>query len=266
MTAFQPQSQFALRLQRLKARNSLLSNKHNDGQHMHDTMTPNPSYPGGPDGTNATLTKAVSSDGTVTTHQTYNIAARCGAAVRMQRGQVLSITNPSGHQVCDFWAFAAPDMHEHLSMAHLHTSLGTIFPKVGDALVTNHRRALMTITKDTSPGVHDTVIASCDHARYRELGCTEYHDNCADNLRMALIAIGLRAPCVPAPFNIWMNVPVSADGTTCFEPPVSRAGDSISLRAEDDLIAVMSACPQDMTPVNGMGVKPDILQFVVTEG
>jgi uncharacterized protein YcgI (DUF1989 family) len=80
---------------------------------------------------------------------------------------------------------------------------------------------------------------------------------------MSLIAIGLRAPRIPAPFNIWMNVPVKPDGSTSFEPPASRAGDRISLRAEENLIAVMSACPQDMTPVNGVGVAPDILQFSV---
>ncbi len=220
---------------------------------------------GTPDGTNATLTLGISADGTAVAGDVYTIPARCGIAVRLTRGQVLTVENPSGHQVCDFWAFAAENMAEHLSMAHLHTSLGSLFPKTGDALVSNLRRALLTITLDTSPGVHDTVIASCDHARYRELGCTDYHDNCADNLRMALMAIGLRAPLVPAPFNIWMNVPVGSDGATSFAAPVSRPGDRISLRAEDDLLAVMSACPQDLTAVNGVGVAPDILRFCVTD-
>ena len=150
-------------------------------------------------------------------------------------------------------------------MAHLHTSIGSLFPKVGDPLVTNERRALLRITNDTSPGVHDTVVACCDAARYRELGCTEYHDNCADNLRMAVAAIGLEAPFVPAPFNIWMNVPIGSDGSTHFAAPLSAPGDMITLRAELDTIAVMSACPQDMTPVNGEGVAPDVLQFEVLD-
>ena len=33
--------------------------------------------------------------------------------------------------------------------------------------------------------------------------------------------------------------------------------------AEIDVIAVMSACPQDMTPVNGEGTTPDVLRFKV---
>lgn len=216
------------------------------------------------DGSNRSLDLAISADGTAEPGRLYTLDARCGVAVRLRRGQVLRIVNPSGHQVCDFWAFAADNLHEYLSMAHCHTALGSIFPKVGDGLVTNLRRVLFTMTMDTSPGVHDTVIACCDQARYRELGCTAYHDNCADNLRMALMAIGEAAPLVPAPFNIWMNVPVARDGTTRFAPPVSKPGDAVALRAEADVIAVMSACPQDMTPVNGEGVAPDILQFEVS--
>ena len=221
---------------------------------------------GAPDGTNRSLDLAISEDGSATAGATYTIEANCGVAVCLKKGNTLSVINPSGHQVCDFWAFAAGNLHEYMSMAHVHTALDSIFPKTGDSLVTNLRRSLLTIIEDTSPGVHDTIIACCDHARYRQLGCESYHDNCADNLLMALIAIGLQAPLIPAPFNIWMNVPVQGDGSTCFESPVSKAGDRISFRAEIDAVAVMSACPQDLTPVNGVGVAPDILQFMVSDG
>lgn len=219
-----------------------------------------------PDGTNRSLDLAVSPDGRPALGQAYEVEARCGRAVRLMAGEVLHITNPSGHQVCDFFAFAAADLSEHLSMAHLHTSLGSIFPKVGDPLVSNLRRPLLRMTADTSPGVHDTIVACCDHARYRELGCSEYHDNCADNLRMALMAIGLHAPLIPAPFNIWMNVPVAPDGATRFAAPVSKPGDIVSLRAETEVVAVMSACPQDLTPVNGEGTAPGPLRFAVSAG
>lgn len=216
-----------------------------------------------PDGTNQSLRLAISPDGTPTVGHRYDIPARCGVAVRLAAGQTLRVISPSGHQVCDFWAFARANLHEHLSMAHIHTSLGSIFPKTGNTLVSNLRQPMLRIIADTSPGVHDTVIACCDATRYQQLGHIGYHDNCADNLRMALMAIGLQAPLVPAPFNIWMNVPVAADGTTHFAAPVSKPADHIDLRAETELIAVMSACPQDMTPVNGEGVAPDGLAFEV---
>lgn len=217
-----------------------------------------------PNGTNASLDLAISADGRPEYDRRYVVEPRCGIAVRMAAKDILKIINPSGHQVCDFFAFAARDLSEYLSMAHMHTALGSIFPKPGDQLVSNLRRTLLTLLDDTSPGVHDTLIACCDHARYQQLGCTDYHDNCADNLRMALIGIGLRAPLIPAPFNIWMNVPVSSEGATPFAAPVSKPGDWISFRAEIDLIAVISACPQDLTPVNGEGVAPDRLEFSVT--
>ena len=218
-----------------------------------------------PDGTNQSLNLAISPDGVPVVGRRYKIKARCGVAVRLAAKQTLRVINPSGHQVCDFWAFAAPDLQEHLSMAHLHTALGSIFPKVGDRLVSNLRRPMLRLAADTSPGVHDTIIACCDHARYQQLGCEGYHDNCADNLRMALMAIGLQAPLVPAPLNVWMNVPVAHDGSTRFAAPVSKPGDHIDFCAEMDLISVMSACPQDITPVNGVGVAPESLAFEVLD-
>ena len=168
-------------------------------------------------------------------------------------------------QVCDFWALCDGAPHEFLSMAHCHTETGGIMPAVGDVMVSNRRRPMLTITLDDSPGVHDTVIASCDWPRYQVLGCSEYHDNCADNFRMALMAIGEAAVHVPDPFNLWMNIPVSPQGRIGWEAPVSSAGHSIVMRAETDIIAVMSACPQDLTPVNGDGLAPTELHFRIED-
>ncbi|MCG8359063.1 MAG: urea carboxylase-associated family protein [Kiloniellales bacterium] len=221
--------------------------------------------PATPDGRNASLDSAISPDGTPAIRQTYRVPARCGVAVALAAEQKLVITNTHGTQVCDFWAFNALDLDEHLSMEHLHTQLDSIYPKPGDPLVSNRRRAMLAFEADSSPGVHDTVIASCDHHRYRQLGCTEYHDNCTDNLRMALIAIRREAPAIPAPFNIWMNTPVAADGSVTWLPPIAKPGDQVVFRAEMPCLAVMSACPQDLVPINGEGCRPQELHFHVEE-
>ena len=221
--------------------------------------------PGKPDGTNKTLEIAISENGEPKLNNTYKIPARCGIAVMVRQNQVLEIVNTYGTQVCDFWSFNEQDIQEYLSMEHIHTSLGSIFLKVGDSLVTNKRQKMFTIIEDTSEGIHDTVIASCDHHRYQELGCTEYHDNCVDNLRMALIAIGYRAPAIPSPFNIWMNIPIDKDGKIKWLAPSSKPKDKIKLKAEIDLIAVMSSCPQDLTPINGENCKIRDLNFQVLE-
>ena len=138
-------------------------------------------------------------------------------------------------------------------------------PHTGDTLVSNRRVPIVTIREDDSPGVHDTVIACCDWPRYRRLGCADYHDNCADNLRMALEAIGVQAPHVPDPFNLWMNIPIAPEGDISWEPPRASAGNSVLFRAEMDIIAVMSACPQDITPVNGAACVPTELHFQVEQ-
>jgi uncharacterized protein YcgI (DUF1989 family) len=183
--------------------------------------------------------------------------------VRLYEGQLLSVENTHGTQVCDFWAYLAADMGQFLSMSHCRTWLQSVFPKIGDVLVTNRRQPLLEIIEDTSPGVHDTVMSCCDWPRYQLLGCTDYHDSCADNLRMALAAIGLNMPLVPDPFNLFMNIPIMPDGATSFEPTVLSAGDRFDMRALADCIAVMSACPQDKNPINGHDAMPCELHFSV---
>jgi uncharacterized protein YcgI (DUF1989 family) len=178
------------------------------------------------------------------------IPARRGRAVRLNRGQSLKITNTHGHQVVDFWAFSAEDLSEFLSMEHLRATLTSIFPKAGDDLVTNRRRAILHFVEDTSPGIHDTIMAACDDYRYGLLGCTEYHDNCTDNLHASLRRLGLNSEETPSPFNLWMNIPVAQDGSTGWGEPVSKPGDYVMFRAAMDCIAVMSCCPQDILPIN----------------
>ena len=113
-------------------------------------------------------------------------------------------------------------------------------PGVGDALYSNNRRAMLTILEDTSPGVHDTLLAACDNYRYGLLGCTEYHDNCTDNLHAALTELGATAPKTPSPLNLFMNIPWTESGGLSFEAPVTKPGDYILMRAEMDLIVAFS--------------------------
>lgn len=220
--------------------------------------------PATPDGKNASLESAISADGTPEPGRRYTAPARCGVAVRLQAGQRLSVINTHGTQVGDFWAFNAEDMEEYLSLEHARAYLRSIFLKAGDELISNRRRTLLTFEEDTSPGVHDTVIAACDAYRYRQLGCEGYHDNCTDNLRMALMAIGQRAPAIPAPFNLWMNIPVARDGSVDFLPTVSSPGDRVVFRAEMPVIAAISACPMDIVPINGPDGTPVDLAFEVS--
>ncbi len=114
------------------------------------------------------------------------VPARQGRAVSLKAGQSIRIVNTHGHQVVDTWAFNAHDLNEFLSMEHMRAAIDRVRPKPGDKLVTNKRRPILTLVEDTSPGAHDTFIAACDIYRYQGLGVTEYHENCADNLRAGM--------------------------------------------------------------------------------
>lgn len=187
----------------------------------------------------------------MTTPQRFLIPARKGAAHRLAKGQTLRVINTHGQQVVDFWAFNATDLGECMSMEHTRVAIDRIIPRAGDRLVTNQRRTILTMTADTSPGIHDTLCAACDIYRYQQLGCKEYHDNCTDNLGRALESLGLKRVVHPSPFNLFMNIPVRDGVSIAWEPPASKAGDAVSFRAEMDCVVAFSACPQDMVPING---------------
>ena len=165
----------------------------------------------------------------------------------------------------DTWAFNRADLNEFMSMEHSRASLLRVRPKVGDALYTNKRRPILTLVEDSSPGIHDTVIAACDRWRYIELGVMGFHDSCTDNLAAALKELGLKPPETPSPLNLWMNIPIGLDGRLSFEPPVSKKGDYVVFRAEMDMVMAFSACPQDILPINGVGRAPTEAHFEILQ-
>lgn len=191
------------------------------------------------------------------------IPARKGKAVTLRKGQSVKVINTKGQQVVDTWAFNSNDMKEFMSMEHTRVAIGGIIPHVGDTLVTNKRRPILTLIDDTSGGIHDTLLAACDRYRYESLGCKEYHDNCTDNLAASLSELGQKAPEVPAPLNLFMNIPVIGGTSIEMRPPVSTPGSHVTLRAEMDCVVAFSACPQDLTPVNAM--RPTEAHFEVVE-
>lgn len=179
------------------------------------------------------------------------IPARRGKAAWVKQGQSVRVVNTYGHQVVDTWAFNVEDLHESMSMEATRATRTKLCLEVGDTYVSNHRRPILTVVEDTSPGRHDTLMAACDVHRYGLLGHQGYHDNCTDNLAVALAALGLEAPKTPSPLNLFMNIPWAMSGALEFEAPLCKIGDYVLLRAEMDLVIVFSACPQDLLPING---------------
>jgi hypothetical protein len=193
------------------------------------------------------------------------IPARKGKAVRVRKGQRVRVINTKGQQVVDTWAFNGDDLHEFMSMEHSRVAIGHIIPAIGDGLVTNRRRPILTLVEDTSGGIHDTLFAACDRWRYEALGCTEHHDNCTDNLAAGLAVLGLTPPETPAPLNLFMNIPVVDGNRVEVRPPVSTPRSYVTLRAEMNCIVAFSACPQDMLPINGPEMRPTEAHFEVLD-
>ncbi|KAL8780745.1 MAG: hypothetical protein Q9194_000747 [Teloschistes cf. exilis] len=213
------------------------------------------------------------------------IEARTGKAFALKKGQSLKLINTHGAQVIDFFAFALdvdlrplppPAMH-FLSMQHTRSGGLRLSPKSGSKLLSNLRKPIFTIDEDTSPGVHDTLVPACDSERYRQLGVQGHHDSCAENLQIASEEHGCSFPkdLTPAPLNLWMNVPVKGDGSLSFVEPVSREGDCVVLKAEENCLAVgqpqtthfpisLSRCPTQPPQENVNQTERSIFPLMLT--
>jgi uncharacterized protein YcgI (DUF1989 family) len=190
------------------------------------------------------------------------IPARSGAAVRLKKGESVKLINTLGSQVVDTWAFNSDDIDEYMSMEHTRVMLGKLNPTRGDGLFSNRRRALLTLTEDTTEGVHDTLRAACDPIRYKILGLND-HESCQNNLFTSLKELGIEIERCPCPLNVFEVCNVNADGTILVTPPKAQAGEYVVFRAELDAIVVFSACPMDVFPTNGPDCTPKPVAYVV---
>ena len=184
------------------------------------------------------------------------IPACHGVAIELDVGSEIVVINTYGTQVLDTWAFSVADPAEYLSMEHTRSRLSRLSPGIGDSLFSNRRQSVLTMLEDTSPGIHDTLLCACNPEIYRELGCDKSHRSCESNLHEALSIVGIEVSTTPAPLNLFMNVRVAPDGAIDRRPPQSQPGDRVRLRADMHVAIVFSACPQDITPINGAECTP----------
>ncbi len=188
------------------------------------------------------------------------IPAGHGQAIRLAAGQRVKLINTHGTQVVDMFGYNAYDLREFMCMASSRVWNERINPVVGDVMVTNQRRPIFTIVEDTTPGIHDTLLAACDRYRYGLLGCEGYHRNCQDNMIEGLQELGVTPPSPNSnSFNVFMNIPVGDDRNSVdFKPTACEPGQYITFRAEMDCYVVFSACPQDILPIHGEGGAPPV--------
>ena len=182
------------------------------------------------------------------------IAPRSGVAIRLNEGQVLRVIDPEGVQVADLLAYNAGDVREAISNGRTFDYEETIALTAGNRLWSNRSNPMLAIVDDTV-GRHDFLLTPCSEATFRRFYPDRpVHRGCFGNLAEALHPYGVEPDMIPCAFNLFMNVPVAPDGTLRVDPPVSRPGDYIRLRAEMDLVIGLTACSAYAS--NGGSFKP----------
>lgn len=179
-----------------------------------------------------------------------------GRGLRVAAGTIFRVVDVDGGQVGDLFAFTADDPREYASAEHTRPSIGRLFPRAGQTVLTNLRRPILELVEDNSPGYHDTLYAACDPARYRLLGVDGEHRSCAENLRESMAALGVRDVAIPQPLNVFMDVRVDTDGEMTMRPASSRPGDHLVFRALLDCHVVLSSCPMDIVGISSGGITP----------
>jgi uncharacterized protein len=191
-----------------------------------------------------------------------HIPAREGRALRVPAGRAFRVIDVEGSQVADLFAFYAGDVSEYHSAQHTRVHVNRLLPLVGQEFVTNRRRPILRFEEDASPGVHDMLCAACDPARYAGLGVQGRHASCQENLQRVMAELGYERVEVPQPINLFMAIPVEADGTLGWEPAPTAPGDHVVLRALLDCYVAVSACPQDVAPINAGNPTPIALELL----
>ena len=179
------------------------------------------------------------------------VPVQSGKGVLVQRGQRLKVVAEQGPQVGDLFAFVRDSLDETLSPSQTRSRLGKFALEVGQPLYSITRKPLFLLEEDTV-GVHDLLAPACDTLRYLEDFGIENHPSCRENLKAALREMGYAPPGYPDPVNLFQNTPISdLQGTRDTRQSLAGPGDYVLLRAMEDLVAVVSACPQDQTILNG---------------
>jgi uncharacterized protein YcgI (DUF1989 family) len=132
---------------------------------------------------------------------------------------------------------------------------GSIFLGEGSQLWSDRGQPMMSIVKDTC-GRHDTIAGCCSAEmnllRYKNSG----PGNCRDTFERALTTFGLGRQDIVSNVNWFMHVPVDSKGALVIAEGTSKPGDYVEVRAERDVLCVVSNCTQIFNDSNGYNPTP----------
>lgn len=175
------------------------------------------------------------------------------------RGQTVRIVDLEGNQAVDTIFYNLNNYADRYSAQDTIREQGNIYLTTGTQLISTEGNTLLTITADTC-GRHDTLGGACaQESNMVRYAIEKRHMHaCRQSFLKGIQAWdhGFEKRDITSNINFFMNVPVTPDGGLTFEDGVSEAGKYVELRAEMDVLMVISNCPQLNNPCNAYNPTP----------
>jgi len=190
---------------------------------------------------------------------TFVVEAGDPFVFEIAQGQYLRIVDIEGNQAVDTIFYNAHDYADRYSAQDTIREQANIYLTTGTKLLSTNGNVLLTITSDTC-GRHDTLGGACaTESNMVRYDLSKGHMHACRNSFLKGIQHwnrGMDKRDITSNINFFMNVPVTPDGKLTFEDGVSDAGKYVELRAEMDVLMVISNCPQLNNPCNGYNPTP----------
>ena len=189
----------------------------------------------------------------------YVLPAGEGWIHEIKLGQTFRILDLEGNQAVDTLFYNARDYTDRYSAQDTIREQGGIYLTTGTKLMSSEGHVLLTITADTC-GRHDTIGGACaaesNQVRYA-IEKRPMH-SCRDTFLKAIAhsGHGITKGDITHNINFFMNVPVTSTGGLSFEDGVSTGGAYVEMRAEMDVLCLISNCPQLNNPCNAYNPTP----------
>ena len=180
-------------------------------------------------------------------------------AREIQKGQYFRIVDLEGNQAADTLFYNANDYGDRYSAQDTIREQGNLYLTTGTRLMSTAGNVLLTIVADTC-GRHDTLGGACaTESNMVRYAIEKRHMHaCRQSFVKAAIewGRGMSKRDITSNINFFMNVPVTPEGKLTFEDGVSEPGKYVEMRAEMDVLAMISNCPQLNNPCNAYNPTP----------
>ena len=168
----------------------------------------------------------------------------------VKRGQELTIKDTHGQQAVDFLCYDADNTSDRYSATNTVKVQGNVYVGNGTVLYADSGKPLLTVIEDTV-GRHDTIYGCCSNPNNKLRYDVETTESCYTNFTQELQKHGMDVTSIVPNVNWFMSVPILGDGSAGVAEAVLKPGSFVRLRAECNVLAVLSNCPQMHNPCNG---------------